>query len=82
MKKVLIIGAPLWDSSQIIFPWFADALTYIATLRMNHDNAVNIAITLLDQGLKFSSWIPESVDISCKFLDSPEHSARLENIKL
>ena len=46
---------------------------------MNRNNTLNLAITPLLQVLKFSSWIPESFDISCKFLDSPEHSARLEN---
>ena len=82
LEKFWIIGAVLWDSSKIIFPQFAVALTYSATLRMIHDNTRNLAITPLFLGFKFSSWIPGSVDISCKFLDGPEQSARLGNIKL
>ena len=49
---------------------------------MNHDNTLNLAIIPLHLDLKFSSWIHEFVDISCKFWDSPEHLAELENIKL
>ena len=49
---------------------------------MNRDTKLNLAITPLLLGLKFLSCIPDSDDISCMFLDSTEHSARLEKIKL
>ena len=45
---------------------------------MNHDNTLNLAISL---GLKFSTRIPESVKIPFIFLDGPDHYAT-ENIKL
>ena len=45
---------------------------------MNHDNTLNLAITPLFLGLKFSSRSPESSEILFIFLDSPEPSTRLK----
>ena len=45
---------------------------------MNRDNTLNLAITLLFLGLKFSSRIPKSFEILFIFLDSPEPSTRLK----
>ena len=47
LKKFLIIGSTVWDSSQNSFPKFDDILSYRATLNMNCDNTLYLAITPL-----------------------------------